>query len=62
LGKTEERLNAKTHRTPRNRGEEMGNHGESGESLKNDETKREVPHVYTNKSRDGARAAMTGTK
>jgi len=40
----------------------MGNHGESRESLKNDETKREVPHVYTNKSRDGARAAMTGTK
>ena len=40
----------------------MGNHGANRESLKNDETKREAPHVYTNKFRNGARVAMTRTQ
>jgi hypothetical protein len=32
----------------------MGNHGESRESLKIDETKSEAPHVYKNKSGEQA--------
>jgi len=47
-----ERINAETQRTLRNRREEMGNHGESRESLKNNETNWAVPHVYMNKSRE----------